>query len=120
MLALSSTLLGLAAVPAMAATMPAVVMNVVDGHDGTPVPQDSTSPFTLRNGAGGPISTLDTTGGQGGGKGEGLEDHSELDRTGAGFKLVMHHVDHRRQVDAVRVVLVEFVLQGWFHALRLR
>jgi hypothetical protein len=34
-------------------------------HDGTPVPQDSTSPFTLRNGAGGPISTVDTTGADG-------------------------------------------------------
>jgi hypothetical protein len=34
-------------------------------HDGELVPQDSTSPFTLRNGAGGPISTLDTTGADG-------------------------------------------------------
>lgn len=30
-------------------------------HEGEPVEQDSTSPFTLRNGAGGAISTLDTT-----------------------------------------------------------
>jgi hypothetical protein len=31
-------------------------------HDGEPVPQDSLSPFTLRNGVGGAISTIDTTG----------------------------------------------------------
>lgn len=30
-------------------------------HDGVPVEQDTTSPFTVRNGSGGPISTLDTT-----------------------------------------------------------
>ncbi len=34
-------------------------------HEGVPVEQDSTSPFTVRNGAGGPISTLDTTGADG-------------------------------------------------------
>ncbi len=34
-------------------------------QDGEPVPQDSTSPFTLRNGAGGPLSALDTTGADG-------------------------------------------------------
>jgi hypothetical protein len=34
-------------------------------HDGAEVPQDSTSPFTLRNGRGGPISTIDTTGADG-------------------------------------------------------
>ena len=30
-------------------------------HDGVPVEQDSTSPYTVRTGPGGPISTLDTT-----------------------------------------------------------
>jgi hypothetical protein len=37
-LAWLSALLSLAAVPVMAATMPAVRMNVVDGHDGMPIP----------------------------------------------------------------------------------